>query len=309
MNFLRIKNFFAALRGVNTTKYKVEVLEDQNKFLLSEIAALNKQLRYRAIENEDITDLIPQHLLSDHSMSQTKDSFDFQWDKFNTGAYMADNKKFMSEVKDWVTSFTSLPESWFDGKKVLDLGCGAGRYSHAMLSMGAVVTSADQSRAGLEQTKALCSSFGEKHTVRQENILTWRDKGDFDLVYCYGVTHHTGNTYMAIINAARKVHIKGGKLFLMIYGMPCEHKDFTGENSYRELRNELRNFSFSQKKEYLLKKFSPESAHGWFDQASPQINDLLTYEEIEEFLTALGFENIKRTVTKHRHHHIIADRK
>jgi len=48
-------------------------------------------------------------------------------------------------------------------------------------------------------------------------------------------------------------------------------------------------------------------AHGWFDAVSPAINDLLTFNEVEELLIYLGFNNIRRTFNN-RNLHIIADK-
>ena len=54
--------------------------------------------------------------------------------------------------------------------------------------------------------------------------------------------------------------------------------------------------------------FGPELAHGYFDAVSPKINDLLTFEELDEFLRALGFFAIECTL-RNRNHHITARKK
>jgi hypothetical protein len=44
--------------------------------------------------------------------------------------------------------------------------------------------------------------------------------------------------------------------------------------------------------------------HGYFDAISPRINDLYRWDEIESWLLAEGFSDIKRTVDVGNHHAI-----
>ena len=173
--------------------------------------------------------------------------------------------------------------------------------------MGAQVTSVDLSEAAVERTRELCAAFSDRHICFQKNLLMWDEAAAYDLVFCYGVVHHTGNTYRAIINAAHKVRGNGGRLFIMVYGFPETLADFMEVNRYEELRRELRNLPFEEKAQVLTERYGPALAHGYFDAVSPKINDLLTFGEIEELLGSLGFTGIRRTM-KNRNHHITAER-
>lgn len=274
-----------------------KLMMEQIRFLLFELRKLNENLREQAFTAGNG--------LSDQEI-QTTASFDYQWLEFNTGKALSDDERFMTEIKDTICKITDIPADWFSDRNVLDLGCGSGRFTYGLLSLGSRVTASDQSRAGLEQTKRLCERFSERLCLRHDNLLMWDDEADFDLVFCYGVVHHTGNTYLAIRNAARKVKQPEGKLFLMAYGFPETLDDFAEINRYESLRQELRNLDFNSKREILLERFGPTLAHGWFDAVSPRINDLLTYTEIEALLLKLRFKNIKRTLVN-RNHHIIAE--
>ncbi len=64
---------------------------------------------------------------------------------------------------------------------------------------------------------------------------------------------------------------------------------------------------FEKKKAILLERFGTCLGHGWFDAVSPQINDTLSFQEIEELLMDLGFKNIRRTMPG-RNHHITAEK-
>lgn len=276
---------------------QIKLLEVQNKFMLYELQRVNEMLRLH---------LLGDQALGEIDQKQTRDSFEYQWADFNTGVAMATDKAFMSEIQSKVCQFTDLPTDWFQGKKVADVGCGSGRYSYALLSLGASVRAFDQSESGLRNAATLCAEFGDRFSTEHINLLDWSGSADYDLVFCFGVVHHTGNTYLAIRNVAEKVKL-GGKLFLMIYGFPEKEPDFTELNSYEELRYSLRPLTFEERKKSLIDQFGEHLAHGWFDAVSPRINDILSYAEIVEFLSALGFSNFKRTVDM-RNHHLIAEK-
>src|SRR5688572_6270808 len=101
---------------------------------------------------------------------QTRASFDYQWEQLPLGRWNLDHPEFRKEAAGYVRQFTALPEEWFRGRSVLDVGCGAGRYSWAMCTMGSDVLSIDQSPHGLARTERACRDF-PGHRVRQVNLL------------------------------------------------------------------------------------------------------------------------------------------
>jgi 2-polyprenyl-3-methyl-5-hydroxy-6-metoxy-1,4-benzoquinol methylase len=276
---------------------KYQSLTVENKFILYELKRINETLRYHLLGD------VP---LSETDQVQTRSSFDYQWDKFHTGVAMSDDDKFMGQIRSQICKMTDFPAEWFQGKQVIDIGCGSGRFTYGLLSLGATVTAVDQSAAGLRRTTELCQEFSSRLSTRQENILEWDEETQFDLVFNFGVVHHTGNTYLAMWNVAHKVK-PGGRLFLMIYGFPEDQSGFAEINSYEDVRQKIRQLPFDQKKEALIEQFGPYLAHGWFDATSPRINDLLTFPEIVDLLTTLGFQNVRLTL-QHRNHHLIADK-
>lgn len=92
---------------------------------------------------------------------------------------------------------------------------------------------------------------------------------------------------------------------MMVYGFPENAADFCELISYEKLRHKLRNMNFEEQLHYLQSIFPEEQVQGWFDAVSPQINDLLTFEEIYEFLQHRNFKNIIRTFNS-RNIHVIA---
>ena len=108
------------------------------------------------------------------------------------------------------------------GKSFLDLGCGSGLFSLAAYRLGAAVTSVD-----LDPESVRCAE--ELRHREQADADRWRIQtgsaleeaglqplGTFDVVYAWGVLHHTGEMWRAINLAAGRV-ASGGVFWLAIY--------------------------------------------------------------------------------------------
>lgn len=109
-----------------------------------------------------------------------------------------------------------------EGKTFLDIGSGSGLFSLAARRLGARVHSFDYDTDSYECTRELRRRFfenDENWTVEQGSALD-RDYveslGRFDIVYSWGVLHHTGAMWEALGNAGRAVK-EGGALFIAIY--------------------------------------------------------------------------------------------
>lgn len=115
-----------------------------------------------------------------------------------------------------------LEVSDLSGKTFLDIGCGSGLFSLAARRLGARVHCFDYDR----QSVACASELRQRYFPQDPN---WRIEegsaldpdylgglGTFDVVYSWGVLHHTGAMWQALDNAAGRV-APGGKLFIAIY--------------------------------------------------------------------------------------------
>lgn len=292
-----LKGLTARLTRLWRALLDVTMTHDQCMYLMDENRRLNEAVRL----------LQAGDALADASYrSPTKASFDFQWQEMPSGAALPSDESFMAGVGDTICGYTQLESDWFQGKRVADVGCGGGRFTLGLLGLGARVTAVDQSEAALDGMARLCSRYADNLTHQRVDLLEWDSVGDFDLVYCYGVVHHTGNTYLAIRNVARKVR-PGGRLFLMVYGLPRVIGDLEELITYERLRQELRLCSLEQRAHILTERYGTARAHGYFDAVSPRINDLLSFEELAELLGVLGFENPRITFAN-RNIHMIADR-
>lgn len=108
------------------------------------------------------------------------------------------------------------------GKTFLDIGSGSGLFSLAARGLGAKVHSIDIDDDSVACTRELKRRFlpdDEQWTIEKASVLDQRyleSLGTFDIVYSWGVLHHTGAMWQAIENATRLV-AHGGRLFIAIY--------------------------------------------------------------------------------------------
>jgi len=106
-------------------------------------------------------------------------------------------------------------------KTFLDVGSGSGVHSLVAFRSGAQVTSFDYDENSVACTKELSQKeeAGDKWNVAQGSMLdveTMKDLGQFDIVYCWGVAHHTGDMWTALEHLDWVVK-PGGQLFIAIY--------------------------------------------------------------------------------------------
>ena len=108
------------------------------------------------------------------------------------------------------------------GKTFLDVGSGSGLFSLAARELGARVVSFDYDAESVRCTEALRDARAdppEAWSVSRGSILDpdlVKSLGQFDIVYAWGVLHHTGDMRLAFDHVARLV-APGGTLVVAIY--------------------------------------------------------------------------------------------
>jgi 2-polyprenyl-3-methyl-5-hydroxy-6-metoxy-1,4-benzoquinol methylase len=114
-----------------------------------------------------------------------------------------------------------LGESSLHDRSFLDIGSGSGLSSLAAHRLGARVTSFDYDQQSVECTELLRSRYGagKEWKIFHGSILDAKMMeaiGQHDIVYSWGVLHHTGELWRALDNAMHLVK-PGGTLFIALY--------------------------------------------------------------------------------------------
>jgi 2-polyprenyl-3-methyl-5-hydroxy-6-metoxy-1,4-benzoquinol methylase len=107
------------------------------------------------------------------------------------------------------------------GRRFLDVGCGSGLFSLAAHQIGARVHSFDFDPDSVAAAAELRRRFapGSNWVIEQGSILDAQfvaRLGYFDVVYSWGVLHHTGDLWRAI-DATARIVAPGGLLFISVY--------------------------------------------------------------------------------------------
>lgn len=117
-----------------------------------------------------------------------------------------------------------IPADFFAGRRVLDAGCGMGRYSYMAAKWGARAVVGMDLHDGVYAARRLTAPLGAVHLLKGSIFdLPFRD-GQFDSVMSIGVLHHTGDTPGAFRAVARMVR-PGGRLFVQVYATRGAVKD------------------------------------------------------------------------------------
>lgn len=124
-------------------------------------------------------------------------------------------------------------------KRFYDIGSGSGIFSLAAVRLGAksvVSIDADEfSIAATRETKRRFAPEEQRWTIHRGSILdphVLQSLPPADIVYSWGVLHHTGNMWQAIQNAGQLVE-HGGQFLLAIYNHSYSRLEGTSETWVR----------------------------------------------------------------------------
>lgn len=141
--------------------------------------------------------------------------FGANWQRFLTAL----NDQRIEEAKQSLQRMLGVQS--LAGHTFLDVGSGSGLFSLAACALGAKVHSFDYDPQSVACTAELKRRYFpaadwvvESGSVLDQNYL--RGLGQFDVVYSWGVLHHTGQMWQAFANVTPLVK-RGGLLFIAIY--------------------------------------------------------------------------------------------
>jgi 2-polyprenyl-6-hydroxyphenyl methylase/3-demethylubiquinone-9 3-methyltransferase len=157
---------------------------------------------------------------------------DFDWrqevdagERFRFGAnwqhYLADLDNHRVQLAEKALHML-FGDAGLQGRTFLDVGCGSGIHSLAARNLGATVRSFDYDGDAVKaarQLKARNRHDDEEWTIDQGSVLDpsyLASLGTFNVVYTWGVLHHTGAMWQSIDNVLSLV-APGGFLAIAIY--------------------------------------------------------------------------------------------
>jgi SAM-dependent methyltransferase len=186
-----------------------------------------------------------------------KFGFGKNWDEFVRRAFSEERVRI---AREHILRFLELPD--LKGKYFLDVGCGSGLSSRAALDAGAErIVSFDCDPDSVRTTERVRQMSGNppNWTVLQGSVLDEPFVASLepaDIVYSWGVLHHTGRMWKAIENAAGLMRA-GGLFYIALYTTTPKSdywirikKKYNGSSAFRkrlmEARHILRHTIFPQ---------------------------------------------------------------
>jgi 2-polyprenyl-3-methyl-5-hydroxy-6-metoxy-1,4-benzoquinol methylase len=244
---------------------------------------------------------------------QVKRSFNLEHSRYLDSHYLHFGERL---VQQWLDDI-KLPAEYFKDKVVLDAGCGSGRWTYAMSSLGATVVAVDLTDAGVEVTHQATAQL-DNVVVLQASVLHLPFRPEsFDVVVSWGVLHHTPDTKAAFDRLVPLVK-RGGILYVMVYERHNPLKFLVTDTlrwCLRRLPDSLRYKACralmvrSKRLYYRLSKLLicalyPESGDslevstaqlGLYDAYSPVFNHLHTRDEVRSWFEEHKFDRVTLT--------------
>lgn len=160
-----------------------------------------------------------------HSIADLKDEVRNFWNAEPCGSrYLGELADFEAhararyEFEPYIPEFAQFSSS--RGLKVLEIGVGIGADYLEWLKAGAYATGVDLSAISVERARRRCELAGHQAALRVADAehLPFPDN-TFDVVYSYGVMHHSPDTPQCL-REARRVLKPGGEARIMVYHHP-----------------------------------------------------------------------------------------
>lgn len=176
----------------------------------------------------------------------------------------------------------------FLGKRCLDVGCGAGRWTKALMALGGKVKSTDTSENGLLSVRRF------NDDVEALDLFELANRSDlqrqFDFTICWGVLMHTHDPKVGFEQVAATV-APGGELYTMIYAPEGMHNTNEVWAHRRKYHRELTTPEEKLQYAYELSA-SNGNTLGNLDMLNTFYNWVVPEETIHGWYRSMGFSEI-----------------
>lgn len=166
--------------------------------------------------------------------NQTLTSFKNKWDK-NQSLAFAETQREGSEIFNWVLNRNGLSSvndlrEWLSKKtSILDAGCGNGRIT-ALLSKysqpSAVITGIDLTSSDVAKKNLV--DYKNIKIAKKDLLENLSDLGNFDLIYCQEVLHHTSDPKAAFLNLCKLLK-KHGEIAIYVYKQKAPMREYADD--------------------------------------------------------------------------------
>jgi ubiquinone/menaquinone biosynthesis C-methylase UbiE len=210
----------------------------------------------------------------------TINSFNYQWSHLSDSKYLLTDESWRENVDKYILDELSITNEEIKNKTVIDVGCGGGRWSYGFAKLGCKVTSVDISEGPCKITKRNVpqAEVIESDLFELQKAVSNRK---FDIIWCWGVIHHTSNPHRAFEALTTLMH-QNSIIHLYVYSFKRGRKE-------KRVRQLLKFFSLKNREliiRFLIRiGFLHGSVHELYDTLSTQIN-----HEIEETVLKGWFE-------------------
>jgi 2-polyprenyl-6-hydroxyphenyl methylase/3-demethylubiquinone-9 3-methyltransferase len=174
-------------------------------------------------------------------------SFGRNWKSYSRLVSEATIQKAQGDIVDW------LGGDSVNGKSVVDIGCGSGIHSLGFFRLGAKsLLSMDVDPHSVTCTQRFWRRAGKPTSwrVTSGSILdttAMEALGQFDIVYSWGVLHHTGQLWTAMDNASRLGNRENSRLWISIYAKGPDYAE------QLKLKQRFNGWSWFYKQAYVLR--------------------------------------------------------
>ena len=232
--------------------------------------------------------------MSAHTPSVTF-SFGRNWQSFLTAISHEAIDGARSDLENWLSGRIA-------GRSVVDVGCGSGIHSLCFHNFGASrLLSLDVDPQSVDATKSLHDTAGRPgswdvvHGSILDEGLIGR-LGKFDIVYSWGVLHHTGDMWRAVAAASQMVDA-GGLFMLALYVKgPRYAEDLALKQCYNAASVIVKKTMITQRVAHRMVRLVRQGKNP-FRWNARKHRGMDTYHDIVDWLGGLPYEVASRDET------------